>query len=209
MAKKSGNAKTWSALLLCLPLSCVSKNISITDRKFDESIICVVRENANFNENANVDLDLYSLIIAYWPDGEVIWSRDGKLGGPPYFYSAIDQESLGRLMSNLELLSPLINADAQYEIIHFPFHEIIINMRGRAVRLRSVHEIIEEIPDALATENGVQWNRPQGSSADYRNSSSKYCLFRTIWYVIRHLAAEFRPAIGIEVLLPKKWDDSL
>src|SRR5207302_434840 len=43
-----------------------------------------------------------TIILAIWPDGRVVWSKDRLCGGSPYFTGQVDPEVVETLVSRFE-----------------------------------------------------------------------------------------------------------
>jgi hypothetical protein len=83
------------------------------------------------------------LILALWPDGKIVWSRDYVAGGPPYFGGAVVPHTLRNFLSRLKsdgrlgdkrLVRPRVSFESE-------FSTILARVEGREFRLQSDHEI--------------------------------------------------------------------
>jgi len=45
-----------------------------------------------------------NMIVAFWPDGKVIWSEDPIEGGPPYSEGRVDPQALETLLEDYKTL---------------------------------------------------------------------------------------------------------
>ena len=128
------------------------------------------------------------LILAIWGDGHVVWSKDLRRGGSPYFSGELDRNRLSsllvhlrndRVFSNGALSRPYIEVDHRFTTLLVRDGQAVLQMHSR-------HEFDENGEDAAAINDRVTSPVPRAQSAQYLH-------FRRVWSEIRQCASGLIP----------------
>src|SRR6267378_4256032 len=63
-----------------------------------DSVLSIYPENWGLGARQRVP----AIILAIWPDGQIVWSTDRVNGGPPYFSGKVDPADVVVVLADLE-----------------------------------------------------------------------------------------------------------
>lgn len=84
--------------LTCLATPATCEEIAARPIEKADSILAIYPEDWGLRSSARIP----ALILAVWPDGHIVWSKDRLMGGAPYFAGQIDREIVSSLLLRLE-----------------------------------------------------------------------------------------------------------
>lgn len=138
------------------------------------------------------------VIIAVWPDGRVVWSRQWQQGGRPYLAGRTSPVKLRAFFASLQRQ----NVSEETLSRHSWFgpdsdYLAIVVCEGRyCLRLESWHELFETYENVVATAAGVRTRGEQSRPEVLAEQPDDYRRFRESWARIRKEAHALTPAAG-------------
>jgi hypothetical protein len=136
------------------------------------------------------------LIMAGWPNGDLIWSTDSLNGGDPYFKVSLPTDRIeAEARAMARLIQEIPEKERQHLTLgHLPFHRIEVRQDGRVVALESVHEMAERFEGSTATDRGVFFNPGEDRALVLARASPKYQEFRLTWARLRRRMSGLVPS---------------
>jgi hypothetical protein len=143
--------------------------------------------------NANL-----SLILAIWPDGHAVWSKDRLSGGPPYYEGEIEPQSVTKMVAWLKkdglfahrsLRETHIGVDA-------PYTTILIKSGKQVLQMESSHEIFEANGKNVGTKDGVALLDGEHRLNELRKQPASYLFYRLVWSETRSRLIDLLPPSG-------------
>jgi len=134
------------------------------------------------------------VIIAVWPDGQVLWSKDLLQGGRPYYEGKIPAERINEFFKILSSRGIFKDPTRNHVFVgpDSDFTVIAIFADGKRVTMGSQHELYER-PGVLATADGILALEGRFRDRVWAKQPNEYKRFRELWTVIRDAATELFP----------------
>jgi hypothetical protein len=138
------------------------------------------------------------LILAAWPDGQLVWSEDHVWGDPPYRTGRIDPKAVADLLARFDRdgLFADKKLNESHTHIHFPYLTILIRSGSRQVRMVSCHELFEDerrlVDDGLGVRSLSGRRRPEV----LREAKADYLFYRFVWSQTKGKLIDLIPAEG-------------
>lgn len=142
-----------------------------------------------------------AIILAIWPDGHVVWSKDRINGGAPYFTGHVDPEKVTTLLSGLE--HDGLFADKKLNNAHFGpdsnFTTLLVKSGKKDVKMQSWHERSEANGKAIADSHGASGLNGQRRLDVLRKEPADYLHYRLVWSETRGKLTDLIPNVGTPV----------
>lgn len=199
--------------LTCLTTPAASEEMTARPIEKADSVLAIYPEDWGLASRARVP----ALILAVWPDGHIVWSKDRLQGGAPYFAGQIDPKAVGSLMSRLEqdgvfadksLNNPNFGPDAK-------FTTILARSGKKVLRMQSWHEVNEANRETVAGRQGVSGLDAQTRLGALRKEPAEYLYYRLVWSETRGRLLDLIPNEGKrvsgKVVMTKQdvfWDET-
>ncbi len=151
------------------------------------------------------------LIVAIWPNGRIVWSRDQQGGGTPYFTARVDRRSVQAVLDRVEGERVFDSRSFRHSWFgpDSTFTTIWLQSGARHTRLQSWHEGFEQRPTLVALSTGVTTLDGVTREEALRRDTKEYQRFRRIWADLRAGVSALVPRHGqpyngsTELTLPK------
>jgi hypothetical protein len=139
-----------------------------------------------------------AIILAVWPDGHVVWSKDRVKGGEPYYTGEVDPEDVIGLLSRLEhdglfadkkLSDPNFGPDSH-------FTTLLVKSGKKYLRMRSWHEVFEADGETVVSSHGVAGLNGQRRLEALRKEPADYLYYRFVWSETRGRLIDLIPNDG-------------
>ena len=158
-----------------------------------ESVLAVYQQDWGLASSGEPEI-----ILAAWPDGYVVWSKDRVNGGPPYFSGRTDPEKITALLSRFEKEG--LFAHEELEQAHFgpdsSFITVLVKSGPKQCEMCSWHELMEASDHVADGDRGAV--AIEGRRLDeLRKQSPDYLFFRTVWSETRAKLSELIPGNGV------------
>jgi hypothetical protein len=123
------------------------------------------------------------IILAAWPDGQIVWSADRLHGGTPYREGRIDPDKVADLLARFDqdglfadkkLNEPDFGPDAG-------FTTLLIKFGKKQVEMRSWHELYEASGKVVAKRHGLESLNGRRRLDVLRKEPAQYLGFRFVW----------------------------
>ena len=134
------------------------------------------------------------LIVAAWPDGNIIWSENKIKGGAPYSSAKIDKTMFTELVDRLNrdgyfstesLSHAQLGPDSE-------FTSVYIKNDKQKLKMQSWHELFESSGKAVCTSAGVE--KLEGTRLDMLAADEiEYVHYRLAWAELRLAVAQLIP----------------
>ena len=132
------------------------------------------------------------IVVVLWENGRVIWSRNDRWGGPPYYEGKIATNIVEVFVSELAAQQSVFQGSfseyfqARYEP---PWTVISVNSGAQALQVISAHEFIEQRNDRVCTMEGIRLlKKKESKSAVLAEQPLGYRQCRAAWETIRSSA---------------------
>jgi hypothetical protein len=128
------------------------------------------------------------VILAVWRDGKAIYSKDRIQGGTPYFQTTVTQERIHELFAVLDKSGEFRGTRFEYRSGGFASIDTILHVHDgdKLLHLETCHEIEEQNPDAIATDDTVFYLDGTDREKIIRQWSGQYKKFRKTWSMARN-----------------------
>ncbi|MEA3207429.1 MAG: hypothetical protein QOE70_486 [Chthoniobacter sp.] len=149
-----------------------------------------------------------TLMVAIWPDGRIVWSRDQLNGGAPFLTARVELRQVAALIERAE-------GDRVFEAGSFrhswfgpdsAFTTIWVRSGNRHTRLQSWHEGFEQRPTLVALSSGVTSLAGRTREEALRSDTKEYQHFRRLWGDLRASIAALVPKQGTPYIEATKLD---
>ncbi len=162
-----------------------------------DSVLAIYPEDWGLASRARVP----AVILAVWPDGHIVWSKDHLKGGPPYFAGQIDREIVTSLILRLEQDGAF--ADKSFNNPNFgpdsEFTTLLVRSGKKESRMQSWHEVAEATGGAVAGSHGVSGLGGQRRFEALRKEPAEYLYYRFVWSETRGRLFDLIPNEGKRV----------
>jgi hypothetical protein len=162
-----------------------------------DSVLAIYPEDWDLGARVRVS----NLIFAVWSDGHVVWSKDRRKGGAPYFTSRVDPENVSFLLSRLEhdgvFADSALNND--YVGLDSRFTTLLIRSGKKELRMQSWHENVEFEGKSVAGRDGVHALNGQRRLAALKKEPADYLYYRLVWSETRGRLIDLIPNDGKRV----------
>ncbi len=184
-------------LLNCLTAPAASEEMAARPIEKADSVLAIFPEDHGLGSRARVP----AVILAVWPDGYIVWSKDHLKGGTPYFAGQIDREIVTSLMSRLEqdgvfadksLNNPNFGPDSE-------FTTLLVRSGKKELRMQWWHEVGEANGGAVAGSHGVSGLGGQRRFEALRKEPAEYLFYRFVWSETRGRLFDLIPNEGKRV----------
>lgn len=142
-----------------------------------------------------------AVILAIWPDGHVVWSKDRLRGGAPYFSSQIDREKVSALLARFD--EDGLFANKELNRVHFgPDSEcvsIFVKFGRKQLKMQSWHELVEAAGEAIADSHGAGGLNGRRRLDVLRTQPADYLFYRFVWTETRGTLNELIPNESTDV----------
>jgi len=160
-----------------------------------ESVLAVYREDLGFFSTGEP-----AMILAAWPDGHIVWSKDRLKGGAPYFAGRADPKKVSGLLSRFEKEG--LFADEKLNQAHFgpdsQFNTVLIKSGKKQVEMVSWHELMEVSDNWVAThQGGSRLLEGQRRLDELRKEPADYLFFRAVWSETRTKISDLVPGESV------------
>lgn len=184
-------------LLTCLARPATCEELAARPIEKADSVLAIYPEDWGLASPAR----LPALILAIWPDGHVVWSKDRLKGGAPVFFGQIDREIVSSLISRLE--HDGIFSDKSLNNANFGpdsvFTTLLVRSGKKELRMQSWHEVSEADGGARAGRRGVSGLGGQRRLEALREEPADYLYYRFVWSETRGRLIDFIPNDGKRV----------
>jgi hypothetical protein len=138
------------------------------------------------------------LILAAWPDGHVVWSRNRVEGGPPYYMSDVEPQTIAAALTRFKedgifacrnlrrSRGPSADSPSQVLLLRFGLYRL---------KMETVHELYAGAPMVTLDQTPAILTRGTPVEALERESASALH-FRLIWCELRRSLDDLIPASG-------------
>jgi hypothetical protein len=159
-----------------------------------DSVLAIYPEDWRLGARTRVP----ALILAAWPDGHIVWSKDHQKGGPPYFSGRVDPVDVASVLSRLEhdgifadkdLNVPNVGPDSR-------FTTLLIRSGKKELRMQSWHEPFEAGGETVAGRHGVSGLGGQLRLEALRKEPAEYLYYRFVWSETRGKLIDLIPNEG-------------
>jgi hypothetical protein len=183
----------WLSSVLCV--SCVAMAAEdggqirpITKAK---SIIAVYREDWGLLSAGEP-----GIILAAWPDGNVVWSANQLKGGTPYFQGHVEPKRIAALIQQFD--KDGLFDDSKLNQSNFgpdsQFITLFIKAGRKSVKMGSWHELFEDSGKLVVDHNGVSSLEGRRRLDILRKAPADYLFFRLVWSETRAKITDLIPA---------------
>jgi hypothetical protein len=177
------------AVACCLlPLPPAERPITDAD-----SVLAVTYEDHSLNSPGRP-----ALVLAVWPDGYAVWSKDRLRGGPPYFAGRVEPKRVTALLARFEtdgLFDDRELTHARYGP-DSAFLSVSVKAGKRAVTLSSWHELGEESDKIVGTDGGLSPLGDRRRLDVLRKEPAEHLFYRMVWAETRTRLDALLPATG-------------
>jgi hypothetical protein len=159
-----------------------------------ESVLAIYPEDWGLSSRTRFP----AIILAIWPDGHIVWSKDRIKGGAPYYSGRVDREQVAGLLlrferdglfSDKKLNNPNFGEDSH-------FTTLFIKSGKRQVEMSSWHEVVEANGKIVATSHGATPLEGRHRLEVIRNEPADYLHFRFVWAESRGKMIDLIPVDG-------------
>ena len=137
------------------------------------------------------------LVVAVWPDGTIVWSKNWIAGGTPYLKGKIEPTSCSTLLKRLDHDGYFANESLSNA--HFgpdsQFTSILIKNESKKLEMQSWHELFELSGKIVCTSGGstgLKGNRLESLA----NDTKEYVHYRLAWAELRLMINQLIPTTG-------------
>jgi hypothetical protein len=156
------------------------------------------------------------LLLAVWPDGVAVWSKDRLKGGAPYLTGKVEPKRVAELLKRVE--ADGLFADKKTRWSNFgpdsTFTTIFLKSGKDTLKMQSWHELGEAGGHWAGTDGGLTMLDGRRRLDVIRQSSTEFLYFRFVWAETRGrlndlLPVESRPTSGRPVMKAGEyyWED--
>lgn len=158
-----------------------------------ESVLAVYRENWGLASSGGP-----YLILAFWPDGTVVWSEDRLRGGPPYREGRVAPTKIAALFKQFEragifgdskLAEDKFGPDSQFTVLY-------LKHGAKQLQMRSWHELQEASGDWVGTAGSSAFLNGRSRAEVLRKEPPEFLYYRMVWSEVRAALSEALPAGG-------------
>lgn len=139
------------------------------------------------------------IIVAAWPDGHIVWSRDRVKGGAPYRSAEIDPRTIAAMLERFEQ-DGLFHQKKRLDGGIIPdahFQKILIKSGKKQLGMASPHELFEDDGTVAVTESGALSLEGQRRLDVLREEPKEYLFFRFVWSETRSALNNLIPEEGV------------
>ncbi len=159
-----------------------------------DSVLAIYPEDWGLGSRGRVP----ALILAIWPDGHIVWSKDRLKGGAPYYAGQVDPENVSSLLSRLE--QDGVFADKTLNDTHFGpdshFTTLLVRTGKKQLRMQSWHEVFEVNGKTVVGSHGVSGLSGQRRLEALRKEPADYLYYRFVWSETRGKLIDLIPNEG-------------
>jgi hypothetical protein len=168
----------------------IDRRRPITDA---DSVLAVYREGWGLASSRGP-----AIILAAWPDGQIVWSKDRLNGGTPYFAGRVDPKKVAGVLSGFEKEG--LFADDKLNRAHFgpdsQFITVLIKSGKKQVKMQSWHELYEISDNIVVDHRGAVVLEGRRRLDELRKAPADYLFFRTVWSETRTKLSDLIPDEG-------------
>jgi len=139
-----------------------------------------------------------AIVLAIWPDGHIVWSKDRLHGGAPYFTGRIDPEDVSALLSRFE--HDGLFADKKLNWAHFgpdsDFTTLLVKSGKKQLKMQSWHELYEDGGKAIVGHHGARGLDGRRRLEALRDEPAEYLHYRFVWSETRGRLIDLIPNDG-------------
>ena len=136
------------------------------------------------------------LMLVAWADGNIVWSEDRVHGGPPYLQGRVPAARVAAALGRCA--ADGFFDDRTLGLEHFgpdsAFVTILLRSGGRALQMRSWHELAEGRGRLVARSGGLAPLSGERRLAVVRKEPAAYLYYRAAWSELREVASSLIPA---------------
>jgi hypothetical protein len=159
-----------------------------------ESVLAVYREDWGLASSGGP-----AIILAAWPDGQIVWSKDRLNGGTPYFAGSVDPKKVAALLSRFEKVG--LFADEKLNRAHFgpdsQFNTVLVKSGKKQVKMQSWHELNEVSDNIVADHRGAVLLEGRRRLDELRKAPADYLFFRAVWSETRTELSDLIPGESV------------
>ncbi|QJE98683.1 hypothetical protein [Luteolibacter luteus] len=148
------------------------------------------------------------ILVAVWPDGSILWSKDREDGGPPYLSGKTDPAKVTAFLTKLDKEGVFKKGpdDLVYVGPDASYHEIDLLRGNHYVYLQSWHELYERNPKTVGTSHGLAIiGEGETREQILAKETAEYRAYRQLWKEIRDFTTSLIPPQGAPAEAPPKF----
>lgn len=160
-------------------------------------------------EGGGMRLDWQSyprIIMAVWPDGKIIWSKDPTKGGPPFRVSRIEPAKIQALLKKFEKKSVLQIDEFRHSWVvpDSTYHSIWLSTGAEHLRVKTSHELFESNSNLVVANGYVSSLEGRKREEVITSDTQNFQAFRKLWTDLRTSISRLIPLKGNPLAEPLK-----